>query len=131
MSWLTTIATGIEKAFQVARPALMPLPALLLICEAKNRPGLSAIALASAIIQRFPEIGIPSGVNPDGSPNLEAKKTKVWCQEIVRHLLENLKITVGIPPCGISVSGTVMTPVGPGTFTGCNPLPVSANGIGQ
>lgn len=53
MSWINKIAQGIEKAFSTVRPALQTVPPILLICELYKRPGLSAIALASAIIRRL------------------------------------------------------------------------------
>ena len=69
MSWINKIANGIEKAFSTVRAPLQIIPPILLICEVYQRPGLSAIALASSIIKRLPEAGIETGVNNDGSPN--------------------------------------------------------------
>jgi hypothetical protein len=61
MGWINKIADGIEKAFSVVRRPLATLPPLLLMCEIRQRPGLSAIALTSAIIQRMPEAKIETG----------------------------------------------------------------------
>ena len=69
MSWISSIANGIEKAFKFARPALQSIPPILLLCEVRTRPGLSAIALTAAIIKRLPEAGIDTGPNNDGSTN--------------------------------------------------------------
>ena len=62
MSWINKIANGIEKAFSTVRAPLQIIPPILLICEVYQRPGLSAIALASSIIKRLPEAGIETGV---------------------------------------------------------------------
>ena len=69
MGWISNIAQGIEKAFNTVRPAVQSAPPILLLYGAVQRPGLSAIALTSAIIRRLPEAGIETGANPDGSPN--------------------------------------------------------------
>ena len=85
MSWITSIAQGIEKAFSGIRPALKMIPPLLLICELYRRPGLSAIALTSAIIRRLPEAGIETGVNADGSPNKINGFVRIISEEIVKE----------------------------------------------
>ena len=48
MSWINKIANGIEKAFSTVRAPLQIIPPILLISEVYQRPGLSAIALASS-----------------------------------------------------------------------------------
>jgi hypothetical protein len=58
MSWINTIAQGIENAFNAVRPALQSIPPLLLLCEVFQRPGLSAIVTTGNIIKRMPEAGI-------------------------------------------------------------------------
>ena len=86
MSWIQTIADGIEKAFDTVRPALKSIPPFLLICELYKRPGLSAIALTSAIIRRLPEAGIETGVNPDGSENKVNQFVRIMCEETIKEI---------------------------------------------
>ena len=86
MSWIQTIADGIEKAFDAVRPALKSIPPFLLICELYKRPGLSAIALTSAIIRRLPEAGIETGVNPDGSENKVNQFVRIMCEETIKEI---------------------------------------------
>lgn len=113
MSWIQTIAEGIEKAFETVRPALASIPPFLLICELYKRPGLSAIALTSAIIRRLPEAGIETGVNPDGSENKITKGVRIMCEEIVKEFKDNARVTCVIEPGTVIGTGTGASPVGP------------------
>lgn len=92
MTWIQQIANAINKAMSAVRPALPAIPALLMVCEVMKRPGLSAIALASAVIKRLPECGIQTGVNPDGSPNKINKFVRVFSEEIVNELKDNCRV---------------------------------------
>lgn len=116
MGWIDKISQGIKTTFNAVRPPMQAIPTILLICEAKNRPGLSAIALTSAIIQRFPEAGIPTGVNPDGSPNIIAKMTRIMIEEIVNEIKNNGKVIIGAEPGQTTVTG-VAAGVGGGAVT--------------
>lgn len=127
MSWIKQIADGINSVFKNVRPPLRFIPALLLICEVKNRPGLSAIALASAIIQRLPEAGIYTGVNPDGTPNKVLKFIRIFCEEMVKELKDNACITSVIE--GKTISSVGMGPNGP--ITSVNILPLVIKGLLQ
>lgn len=92
-SWIETIANSINSAFDTARPALKSIPPILLLCELYKRPGLSAIALTSAIIRRLPEAGIETGLNPDGSENMVLKLIRIMCEEIIDELRMNARVT--------------------------------------
>ena len=129
MSWINTIAQGIDNAFKAVRPALKPIPPLLLLCEVMQRPGLSAIALASAIIRRLPEAGIETGVNPDGSPNKTNKFVRVLCEELVKEIKDNAKVTCAVAPASITSVGTGANAGGPIVVTSYNTTPVNINGI--
>lgn len=131
MSWIQAIATGIEKAFSSIRPALAPIPPLLLICELVKRPGLSAIALTSAIIQRLPEAGIETGLNPDGSENKTCGLVRVMCEEIIKEIKDNAKVTCVITPGSIIGTGTGASAAGPIVVTTVNTMIGSLNGLIQ
>lgn len=112
MAWIKQIADGINTAFKAIRPLPQVIPALLLICEIKNRPGLSAIALTTAIIRRLPEAGVDTGVNPDGTPNIVLKVIRICCEEIVKELKDNARITCVLNTGHIaSAANGVPTPV--------------------
>ena len=86
MGWISKIADGIANAFSTVRAPLGLLPPLLLICEVKNRPGLSAIVLTSSIIKRMPEAQIETGVNNCGSPNMNNKFIRIVCEELIKEI---------------------------------------------
>ena len=131
MSWINTIAQGIENAFKAVRPALQSIPPLLLLCEVFQRPGLSAIALTSAIIRRLPEAGIETGVNADGSPNKINQFVRVLCEEIVTEIKDNAKVTCVLQPGTINSIGTGANAGGPVVVTSYNTMPVNTMGIIQ
>ena len=129
MSWINTIAQGIENAFKAVRPPLQSIPPLLLLCEVFQRPGLSAIALTSAIIRRLPEAGIETGVNADGSPNKINQFVRVLCEEIVTEIKDNAKVTCVLQPGTINSIGTGANAGGPVVVTSYNTIPVNTMGI--
>jgi len=131
MSWINTIAQGIENAFKAVRPPLLPIPPLLLLCEVFQRPGLSAIALTSAIIRRLPEAGIETGVNADGSPNKINQFVRVLCEEVIKEIKDNAKVTCVLQPGTINSIGTGASPSGPVVVRSYNTIPVNTTGIIQ
>lgn len=131
MSWIKKISDQVGDAFKSVRQPLNSLPAILLLCEAYQRPGLSAIALATAIIQRLPEAGIDIGVNNDGSPNKVAQFVRIMCEEIVTEIKDNARVSCGVIPGGVNVVGSGANAAGPVAITAVNAAPVSVDGIVQ
>ena len=129
MSWINTIAQGIENAFKTVRPALQSIPPLLLLVGVIQRPGLSAIALTSAIIRRLPEAGIETGVNADGSPNKINQFVRVLCEEVIKEIKDNAKVTCVLQPGTINSIGTGANAGGPVVVTSYNTIPVNTMGI--
>ena len=129
MSWINTIAQGIDNAFKTVRPALKSIPPLLLLCEALQRPGLSAIALASAIIRRLPEAGIETGVNPCGAPNVNNKLIRIVCEEVIKEIKDNAKVTCAIAPTSINSIGTGANAGGTIVVKSYNTIAVNTDGL--
>lgn len=129
MTWIEQITKGIKATFNAVRPALPFLPSILLICELKNRPGLSAIALASAIIQRLPEAGINTGVNVDGSPNKICGVVRIACEELVNEFHTNACVTSVIEPGTVIMQGKGANAGGPVTVFGSNIIPTQGLGL--
>lgn len=130
MAWIDKIANSINTAISSLRPPATPIPPILLLCEIIDRPGLSAISLTSAIISRFPEIGIPTGVNEDGTENLVNKYTKVFAEEIIKEFQNHGLINCAIQPGSINITGSgVAAGIAPVAVTGTNSMPSSVNGI--
>ena len=122
MTWIESISSGIEKAFSAVRPALKFIPPILLLCELKSRPGLSAIALTSAIIRRLPEAGIETGTNNDGSANKINQFVRIMCEETIKEIKENARVTTVVEPGSIVAFGTGAGPTGPVTVTTTNTI---------
>lgn len=129
MGWINTIANGIEKAFSVVRKPLVTLPPLLLMCETRFRPGLSAIALTSAIIQRMPEAKIETGVNDCGAPNKNNKFIRIVCEELIKEIKDNAKVTCVVEPARLNSIGTGANEGGPVVVTSFNTFPTNTSGI--
>ena len=126
MMWITHIADFIKDKFNLVRTALPTIPPLLLICEAAERPGLSAIALATAVIQRLPEAGIITDSDPDGCPNKWLQLTRLLSEEIVREIKENSCVDMVLGTGSVTINGNSVA-----AFTATNLLPVQIRGIMQ
>ena len=131
MSWINKIANGIEKAFSTVRAPLQIIPPILLICELYQRPGLSAIALASSIIKRLPEAGIETGVNNDGSPNKINQFVRILSEEIVQEIKDNARVTCVVESGTVNSLGTGANAGGPVVVTSVNTIPINIMGIIQ
>lgn len=129
MSWINKIANGIEKAFSTVRAPLQIIPPILLICEVYQRPGLSAIALASSIIKRLPEAGIETGVNNDGSPNKINQFVRILSEEIIQEIKDNARVTCVVESGTINSLGTGANAGGPVVVTSVNTIPINVMGI--
>lgn len=131
MSWINKIANGIEKAFSTVRAPLQIIPPILLISEVYQRPGLSAIALASSIIKRLPEAGIETGVNNDGSPNKINQFVRILSEEIIQEIKDNARVTCVVESGTINSLGTGANAGGPVVVTSVNTIPINIMGIIQ
>lgn len=131
MSWINKIANGIEKAFSTVRAPLQIIPPILLIYELYQRPGLSAIALASSIIKRLPEAGIETGVNNDGSPNKINQFVRILSEEIIQEIKDNARVTCVVESGTINSLGTGANAGGPVVVTSVNTIPINIMGIIQ
>lgn len=129
MTWINTIAQGIEKAFNAVRPALKSIPPLLLLCEVVQRPGLSAIATIGSIIKRMPEAGIETGVNPCGAPNVNNKLIRIVCEEVIKEIKDNAKVTCAIAPTSINSIGTGANAGGTIVVKSYNTIAVNTDGL--
>ena len=125
------IANDINAAFDETRPPLDALPIPLLAIGAQARPGLSAIALTSAIISRLPEAGIETGVNPDGSPNMVNMFVRIMCEEFVKEIKDNAKVSVGLMPGTVISTGTGASAAGPVTVVSTSTTFTGGEGIVQ
>ena len=92
-----TIAGLFKNAFKVPE-TLKPIPKEQILAGVKFREGLSAIEIASRIIERKKEIGIDIAPLPSGAENIDLKMEVIRVEEIINALLTSAKIEVAIPP---------------------------------
>lgn len=131
MTWIERIAQGIGKVLESVRASLPSIPPFLLMYEGFRRPGLSAISSTANMIRRMPEATIETGTNPDGSPNKNNQFIRIICEEVVKEIKDNAKITCVLAPQTMNSVGEGANEGGPVVVTSNNPMPVNTNGITQ
>ncbi len=103
---ISGIINIILSLFKLPEPPIEPLPPPLIMVGAPLRPGISAKAVASRIITRQSEAGLPVGdVFADGNNTSEAMLA-IQVDEVMNSLLTESVVNVVIPP------GTAITAVG-------------------
>jgi hypothetical protein len=112
----------------VGGPPSVPTP--LLLIGVPRKPGLSSIKIASNIIERKAEAGLPVGALPSGAVNPDELMERIRIEEIIKAIVADLKITVAIPP-GIPVQASGIGPSGPVTVVGTTIRSSKGYGIAQ
>lgn len=94
----------------VGSPAPVPTP--LILVGVPMRTGLSPTKIASRIISRKSEAGLPVGVLPSGAVSPDEIMERIRIEEIVKAFQEDAIISVAIPP-GITLTAAGISPTGP------------------
>jgi hypothetical protein len=101
-----SILNGLLNLFKVPRSTPQSLPTQLILAS-KSRPGLSPSLIASRIIERQAEAGIPVGPLPSGKDSPKEIMWRIAMEEIVTALTTEMKIDIAVQPGGQStVTGT-------------------------
>jgi hypothetical protein len=103
------ILQGVIAINKVPAPPVAP---PLILSGGFQRSGLSARDMAKEVIIRMQEAGAVIGPLPDGSDSITEKMERIRMEVIVKHLLENARFTIVLPP-GIPVASTGTGPTGP------------------
>lgn len=90
--------SGIFKNLFKPSTPLQPITKEEILIGSKFREGLSAIDIASKIIERKKEIGVGIGPLPSGAQNIDLQMEVIRVEEILNALLTKAKIEVAIPP---------------------------------
>lgn len=108
----------------------IPVPKLSLpqLLFAKGRPGMSSELLASSIISRFGEIGIPTGPIEDGTNNVMESFVKALSEEIIDHIQSQCRIDIAVD-AGVKVQATGGNAGGPLTAVGASFAPHTGTGV--
>lgn len=89
-----------------------PIPTPIILTGVPARSGLSSIKVASRIIARKPEAGLPVGALPSGDVSPDELMERIRIEELFKSLQEDAIISVGIPP-GITLTAAGISPTGP------------------
>lgn len=126
---IDSICNSLNNLIDKARAPLATIPSIFLICSAISRPGLSAMLIASRIIRRAGEKGIPTGNAADGSANLAMILEGVRAEEYVKAIKLESRVQTAIPIGGISVMTTGSNAGGALVGTGFNVNMPHSDGI--
>ena len=113
-------ANSISSVLEKARAPIATIPAILLICSAIKRPGLSAMMIASRIIKRQSEAGAPFGAAADGSANVAEAMERIRVEEMVNALKMESRVQIGMPIGGVQIMATGANSGGPVVVNGFN-----------
>ena len=105
-----------------------PLPQAAILTGAPLKPGLSPIDIASEIIKRKKDLGIPISPLPSGGDNIDLMMETIRVEVIVEALIKTGRIQVAIPP-GINVTATGGNAGGPIVVNGITTAPSTAYAV--
>ena len=131
ISQITSSINSFFSAINAKITKVVPMPAILLLCAAMSRQGLSPLRSLSNVCKALEELGIPMGANPDGSPNLIISIIYEIFNEAYRALTEEAVIQGCIEPGAMQVMSNGANGGGPMVSIGTNILPTHAWGAIQ
>jgi hypothetical protein len=115
---INAIIGGFNKVLNLSSlGGVPPIPTPLILFGVPLRSGLSPTKIASRIIARKGEAGLPVGVLPSGAINPEEIMWRIAVEEIINALQQEAVITVAIPP-GVTLTAAGISPTGPVTVFG-------------
>ena len=118
----------ILKLQTIGGPPTVPSP--LILTGVKTRSGLSPTKIASRIIARKSEAGLPVGALPSGGISPDEIMERIRMEEIIKAFQEDAVITVAIPP-GTTLTAAGASPSGPVTVFGSTLTITTGYGIIQ
>ena len=110
---------------------VMPMPAILLLCAALSRKGLSPLRSLANVCKALEDAGIPTDPTPDGSPNLIVLASNAILQEVYRAMTEDAVMQGGIQPGEMRILSQGSNSAGPVVSNGSNILPTHIWGVIQ
>lgn len=131
ISQITSSINSFFSAINAKITKVVPMPAILLLCAAMSRQGLSPLRSLSNVCKALEELGIPMGANPDGSPNLIISILNEVFKEAYRAFTEDAVIQGGIEPGAMQVMSNGANGGGPMVSIGTNILPTHIWGVIQ
>lgn len=115
---IETLLSGFNKILKLQSiGAATPIPTPLIYVGVPRRQGLSPIKIASRIISRKNEAGIPVGPLPSGDVNPDEMMWRIAIEEIIRGIQQDAVVFVSVPP-GLTLTASGISPAGPVTVFG-------------
>lgn len=108
---------------------MVPMPAILLLCAALNRQGLSVLRSLSNVCKALESLGIPTGSNADGSTNLIVCVCHVLLKEVYRALTEDAVVQGAVQAGAMQILTNGANSAGPVNGIGTNMTAVRMDGI--
>ena len=99
-----SVLKGLTNLFKVPMTTSQTMPTPLILAT-KAKPGLSPSQIASRIIKRQSEAGLPVGNLPSGKVSPDEIMERIRIEEIVKALTSEARIDVAIQP-GTTIQGT-------------------------
>ena len=117
---ITQIISVVENAISE-----LPIPksewfGWLTYCLSMRRTGISTNRAIANIYAWMESAGVPTGVNPDGSPNLITATAGAITKAVMDEICDNAYISASAAPGSIMVTGTGGNAGGPVQITGYN-----------
>lgn len=107
-----------------------PIPTPLILVGVPLRSGLSATKIASRIIARKSEAGLPVGTLPSGEISPDEIMERIRIEEIIKAIQTEMIISVGIP-AGITLTAAGISPTGPVSVFGSTIMFSKGYGVAQ
>lgn len=120
--------TKIMSLSSIGGPPSVPTP--LILVGVPTRAGLSPTKIASNIISRKSEAGLPIGALPSGAINPDEIMERIRVEEIIKAIQQDMIISVAVPP-GITLTAAGVSAAGPVSVFGSTIKLVKAYGIAQ
>jgi hypothetical protein len=128
---IDSIIAGFTKILNLSSIGSPPaIPAPLILTGVPKRSGLSPTKVATRIISRKSEAGLPIGALPSGVVSPEELMWRIAVEEIFKEIQENGIISVAIP-AGITLSAAGTSPSGPVTVAGATVIYAKGYGVIQ
>ena len=110
---INSIIAGFDKVLKLGSVGSSPpIPTPIILAGVPKRTGLSPTKIASRIIARKSEAGLPVGALPSGELSPDEIMERIRIEEIVKALQQEAIISVAVPP-GITLTAAGITPAGP------------------
>jgi hypothetical protein len=128
---IESIIEGFQKILSIQTVGSpTKVPNVLILVGAPLRAGLSPTKIASRIISRKSEAGLPVGALASGGVAPDELMERIRIEEIVKALQQDMLITVVIPP-GTTLTAAGASPSGPVTVFGSTITLTTGYGIVQ